>query len=42
MSLEIDIPISFKCPHCGKDALKINIPLPLEKAAELIKAWKGK
>ncbi len=42
MGLEIEIPISFKCPHCGKEAIKIVLPLPIEKATELIKAWKGK
>ena len=42
MGLEMELPITVKCPHCGKEAIKVVIPLPIEKAMELIKVWKGK
>lgn len=35
--IETKIPISIKCPHCGKEVIKIEIPIPIDKIMEFLK-----
>lgn len=38
--MEISVPIEIKCPHCQKVAVRVEIPLPIEKAIEIFKSIK--